>query len=163
MAHQETDDAELRQQNEALNNDTPTPSPEAEEAGETEDGRKNALQALREITSEDDERVDTHSKVTLSSILGGDMLGGHWFRQQFWFIVMVVGMIIVYVSNRYSCQQEMIETKVLSDTLLDRRYKALTRSSQLKEKMRRSYIEETLVDTNLQTSNTPLFYLKVDE
>ena len=29
--------------------------------------------------------------------------------------------------------------------------------------MRRSYIEETLVDTNLQTSNTPLFYLKVDE
>ena len=91
------------------------------------------------------------------------MLGGHWFRQQFWFIVMVVGMIIVYVSNRYSCQQEMIETKVLSDTLLDRRYKALTRSSQLKEKMRRSYIEETLVDTNLQTSNTPLFYLKVDE
>ena len=91
------------------------------------------------------------------------MLGGQWFRRQFWFIVMIVGMLIIYVSNRYSCQQEMIETKVLNDTLLDRRYKALTRSSQLKERMRRSYIEETLVDTTLQTANTPSFYLKVDE
>ena len=91
------------------------------------------------------------------------MLGGRWFRKQFWFIIMVVAMIIVYVSNRYSCQQEMIQTKLLTDTLLDRRYKALTRSSQLKEKTRRSYIEDALVDTTLQTSNTPSFNLKVDE
>ena len=91
------------------------------------------------------------------------MLGGRWFRRQFWFIVMVVGMLIVYVSNRYSCQQEMIQTKMLTDTLLDRRYKALTRSSQLKEKTRRSYIEDALTDTTLQTPNTPSFNLKVDD
>ena len=163
MAHQETEDAEIR-----TNNDEPTETSAAdsaavEETDSPEGGQKNALQALREITSEDDDGVDSHSKVTLSSILGGDMLGGQWFRRQFWFIVMIVGMLIIYVSNRYSCQQEMIETKVLNDTLLDRRYKALTRSSQLKERMRRSYIEETLVDTTLQTANTPSFYLKVDE
>ena len=59
------------------------------------------------------------------------------------------------------CQQEMIRTKMLTDTLLDRRYKALTRSSQLKERMRRSNIEEALTDTTLQTANTPSFNLKV--
>ena len=94
-----------------------------------------------ETADEDTPRATQHSKITLASILGGDILGGKWFRKQFWYIVMVVAMVIVYVSNRYSCQQEMIQTKMLTDTLLDRRYKALTRSSQLKEKMRRSVIE----------------------
>lgn len=69
----------------------------------------------------------------------------------------------MYSGNRYICQQEMIESKVLSDTLLDRRYKALTRSAQLKEKMRRSYIEESLTDSTLQTANTPSFNLKVEQ
>ena len=107
--------------------------------------------------------MGSRSKVTLASILGGDILGGRWFRKQFWYMVMIVAMLIVYVSNRYSCQQEQILTKVLNDTLVDRRYKALTRSSQLKERMRRSYIEESLVDTTLQTAVTPSFYLQVDE
>ena len=163
MAHQETEDAEIRTHNDEPTETSAADSAAVEETDSPEGGQKNALQALREITSEDDDGVDSHSKVTLSSILGGDMLGGQWFRRQFWFIVMIVGMLIIYVSNRYSCQQEMIETKVLNDTLLDRCYKALTRSSQLKERMRRSYIEETLVDTTLQTANTPSFYLKVDE
>lgn len=137
---------------------------EAQEV-EIEQEKKKALKALRELTADEDNPVgveEGHTKITLSSILGGDMLGGRWFRRQFWFIVMVVGMIIVYVSNRYSCQQEMIQTKMLSDTLLDRRYKALTRSSQLKEKTRRSYIEDALTDTTLQTPNTPSFNLRVD-
>ena len=115
---------------------------------------------MRELTSEDD---STRGNFTLATILGGDLLGGRWFRRQFWYMVMVVGMIILYVSNRYSCQQEMIEMKNLSDTLLDRRYKALTRSSQLKERTRRSNIEESLLDTTLQTANTPSFNLVIDD
>ncbi len=157
--------------NEALHTDTvqnddTQPATESNEQDEFEHDTQRALKALRELTADEDNPVSDdgqHSKLTLSSILGGDMLGGRWFRKQFWFIIMVVAMIIVYVSNRYSCQQEMIQTKLLTDTLLDRRYKALTRSSQLKEKTRRSYIEDALVDTTLQTSNTPSFNLKVDE
>ena len=123
--------------------------------------REKAIKAFKELTAEEDNAPDTHSRMTLASILGGDILGGRWFRRQFWYMVMIVGMLIIYVSNRYSCQQEMIRTKVLNDTLLDRRYKALTRSSQLKERMRRSNIEEALTDTTLQTANTPSFNLKV--
>lgn len=134
------------------------------ESAERDKDTQKALRALRNLTSDEDiTSEEEHVKLTLSSILGGDILGGRWFRRQFWFIIMVVGMIIIYVSNRYACQQEMIQTKMLTDTLLDRRYKALTRSSQLKERKRRSFIEESLTDTTLQTPSTPSFNLKVEE
>ena len=136
------------------------PQQEAPEDKDTE----SMLKAIRNSTADEDTpQQSAHSKITLASILGGDILGGKWFRRQFWYIVMVVVFVIIYVSNRYSCQQEMIQTKMLTDTLLDRRYKALTRSSQLKERMRRSVIEGSLADTSLQTANTPLFKVQVDE
>lgn len=123
----------------------------------------NMLQMLHNITSEEDEEQEAHTPLTLASVLGGDILGGRWFRKQFWYMLMLTGMIVVYVANRYACQQEMIQTKVLSDTLLDRRYKALTRSSQLKERTRRSYIEQNLPDSTLQTAKTPPFNLPVEK
>ena len=121
------------------------------------------MRELRSFTSDESEDEYVNRKVTLSTILGGDILAGPWFRRQFVYIIMVLFMVIVYINNRYTCQQKMIEQRALNDTLLDRRYKALTRSSQLKERMRRSYIEEALTDTTLQTANTPSFNLKVDQ
>ena len=126
--------------------------------------KKDSLQALKELTSEDDASVtEDHKSVTLGTLLGGDILAGKWFRRNFFFLVMIVVMLVLYVGNRYRCQQEFIETRNLTDTLIDRKYKALTRSSQLKEKMRRSYIQEVLVDTTLKTANTPSYNLKVEE
>ena len=125
--------------------------------------KKDSLQALKELTSEeDDSDTEDHKSVTLGTLLGGDILAGKWFRRNFFFLVMIVVMLVLYVGNRYRCQQEMIETKNLSDTLLDRKYKALVRSSQLKEKMRRAYIEDALADTTLETASTPAYNLKVD-
>lgn len=120
-----------------------------------------ARKALKQLTAmdEDEERMD----VSLRSILGGDILAGEWFRRQFWFIVMLVFFAIIYVSNRYACQQEMIESTKLADTLLDRRYKALTRSSQLLEKTLRSRVEEELLDSTLQTATSPSFTIKTEE
>ena len=57
------------------------------------DGQK-ALQALRDLTADGDGSVGSRSKVTLASILGGDILGGRWFRKQFWYMVMIVAMLI---------------------------------------------------------------------
>ena len=142
----------------------PDPAESDDNAAESEEEREaeDRIAAFRKLTAEEDAEIGRHTPGTLSFILGGDILGGKWFRRHFWYMVMLVGMAIVYVSNRYSCQQEMLETKVLSDTLLDRRYKALTRSSQLKERTRRSRIEESLVDTTLRTSITPSYNLRVE-
>lgn len=160
--HKEVDQI-LDETEDFLEEDALTEEKNAAKTDDDDSSKGKAVQAFRELTSDEDEKTTGQTKLTLASILGGDMLGGHWFRRQFWYIVMVVIMLIVYVGNRYACQQEMIQTKVLNDTLLDRRYKALTRSSQLKVKTRRSHIEESIADSTIQTSNTPSFNLKIEE
>lgn len=122
---------------------------------------KRARKALKDLTRDEDGQV--RNNVSLRSILGGDILAGGWFRRQFWYIVMLVIMAIIYVSNRYYCQQEMITAAHLADTLADRRYKALTISSQIKEMTRRSVIEKQLPDTTLKTPTDPILVLKVSE
>ena len=121
------------------------------------------LRAFRNLTADEDKLEEAGTRITLRSILGGDILSGEWFQKQIWYILMVVVMIIFYTSNRYACQQEILTTKQLNDTLLDRRYKALTRSAQLKQSTRRSYIEETLADSTIQTSVTPPFTIIREE
>ncbi len=147
-------------------------SASADDAGqEAKDARPKADDDLRStlndirkfVDSDDTPKKKISHKVSLASILGGDILAGPWFRKQIPYIIMVLAMGIIYISNRYTCQQKMIEQKNLNDTLLDCRYKALTRSAQLKERMRRSYIEESLEDTTLQTANTPSYNLKVED
>ncbi len=149
-----------------------TDSASADDAGqEAKDARHKADDDLRStlndirkfVDSDDTPKKRISHKVSLASILGGDILAGPWFRKQIPYIIMVLAMGIIYISNRYTCQQKMIEQKNLNDTLLDCRYKALTRSAQLKERMRRSYIEESLEDTTLQTANTPSYNLKVED
>lgn len=116
-------------------------------------------EAFRQLTTdEDEERID----LSMRTILGGDILGGRWFRKQFWFIVMVVVMCIIYVSNRYYCQQEMIEGTRLADTLKDRHIKVLTIESALKEQTRRSNVEQHLQDTTLKPSTDRIYTLPVD-
>lgn len=118
-----------------------------------------ARKAFRELTDDEDgQRIN----VSLRTILGGDILGGQWFRKQFWYIVMVVVMCIIYVSNRYYCQQEMIEGTKLSDTLKDRHIKVLTAESKYKEMTRRSKVEAQLYDTAIQLPKGDIYVLPVD-
>lgn len=120
-----------------------------------------ASRRRRRKKEEDDD--STQINVSLRTILGGDLLAGRWFRRQFGYILLLVAIAIVYVANRYACQQEMIDRINLSDTLLDARYKALTRSSELLERTLRSHVEESLADSTLRTPTTPPYLLKIEE
>ena len=128
-----------------------------------DDDFRSTLRELRNFTSDESEDRPQGRPKSLGSLLGGDIFAQPWFRHQIPYFIMVLLMLFVYVNNRYTCQQKLNEQSMLNDTLLDRRYKALTRSSQLKECMRRGYIEKVLTDTTLQTSNTPSYNLKVEE
>ena len=137
------------------------PSPEEpecpiEEAGST----RETIKALKKFAAEDDEAP---VNFTWRSVLGGEILAGGWLRKQFGMIVLITVCTIVYISNRYSCQQEMITAGDLVDTLLDRKYKALTCSSELLEKTLRSNVEEGLADSTIQTSTTPHYSIKAHE
>mgnify|MGYP001738417674 CR=1 FL=1 len=127
---------------------------------ETPQKQTKAKRAFKNLTGE--EEFNLRRSLSLRAILGGDILAGAWFRRHFWYIVMIIVMCLLYVGNRYACQQQMIEGTHLADTLLDRRYKALTLSGQLKEMTRRSSVEEHLADTTLHTSTTPNYNLPVE-
>lgn len=120
------------------------------------------FRVFKKLTAEEDTIVPQKGRTGLAFILGGDMLGGKWFKRQIGFLIVLILLVLIYVSNSYLYKQQMKESEKLHNELLDRRYKALTRSSQLKEKMLRSNIEQSLVDSTLQTATTPPFILRVD-
>lgn len=137
------------------------PSPEEPECSTEKVGStRETIKALKKFAAEDDEAP---VNFTWRSVLGGEILAGGWLRKQFGMIVLITVCTIVYISNRYSCQQEMITAGDLVDTLLDRKYKALTCSSELLEKTLRSNVEEGLADSTIQTSTTPHYSIKAHE
>lgn len=119
---------------------------------------RRADRALREILDIDNEQ---RTRITWRSVLGGDIFTGTFLRKYLLFILLIVGLLVIYVSNRYACQREFIEQNHLLDTLQDRQWKLLTITSEIKEKTRRSYVQENLRDTTLGTSTQPLYELEI--
>ena len=66
------------------------------------------------------------------------------------------------IHNRYASQQQQIEIDRLKKELIDIKYDALTRSSELMEKSRQSRIEEYISnkESDLQTSTNPPYLIK---
>ncbi|MBM6670997.1 hypothetical protein H6B14_09540 [Phocaeicola coprophilus] len=98
----------------------------------------------------------------IKNILGGEILTHRFFQRQFWLLIELVLCAILYISNRYACQQKLIEIDRLKKELTDMKYNALTRSSELTEKSRQSKIEEYVSreKSDLQTSTNPPYLIK---
>lgn len=99
---------------------------------------------------------------SLKSILGGDILATDFFRRQTKLFVLIMVFVIFYIHNRYAAQQQMIEIDRLKQELIDIKYDALTRNSELMEKSRQSRIEEYISkkETELQTATHPPYLVK---
>ena len=108
------------------------------------------------------EEKDNKSHITLKSILGGDILAHDFFKRQANLIILIVIMTILYIDNRYSSQQELIEIDRLKKELTDIKYDALTISSELTERSRQSRIEEYISSkgTPLEVADTPTYLIK---
>lgn len=121
---------------------------------------------LREVIQEqatEDERPQSKT-FTLSKILGGEVLSTLTIRKQIWLLLLITFFIIVYISNRYSCQQYLIEIDNLNTELQDAKYKALSSSSMLTEMSRESKVLEMLrtnKDSLLHISTQPPFKINV--
>ncbi|NDV80358.1 FtsL-like putative cell division protein [Bacteroides sp. 51] len=99
---------------------------------------------------------------SLKSILGGDILATDFFRRQTKLFVLIMVFVIFYIHNRYAAQQQMIEIDRLKQELIDIKYDALTRNSELMEKSRQSRIEEYISkkETELQTATHPPYLVR---
>ena len=126
---------------------------------EEEKALKNAIE---EQAREDEQPLS--SNFTLKKILGGDIFSAHFLRNNIGLIVLIVFFIIIYISNRYSVQKDLIEIDKLETELSDAKYRALSSSSQLTERSRESHVLEILKtnkDSILKISSRPPFIINV--
>ena len=86
-----------------------------------------------------------------------------FLRRNWFFVLLIMSLFIAYVSLGYHHRNLMIENDKLNKELLDRRYKALTRSSELRERTLGSKIESQLQDSTIQTSTDAPFELPVTD
>lgn len=102
--------------------------------------------------------------MSIRSILGGDILANDFFKRQTKLLILIMILTILYIDNRYSSQQELIEIDRLKKELTDIKYDALTRSSELMEKSRQSRIEEYISteESPLETATNRPYLIQKD-
>lgn len=139
------------------------PDDEGQEYHESETER-HIKKAIAEQARED-ERPQS-SNFTLRKILGGDILTAQMLRNNIWLIVLVVFFAVIYITNRYQVQKDLIELDRLKAELDDAKYRALSSSSNLTEKSRESHVLETLSqgpDSSLKMSDRPPYIIEVPD
>ena len=139
-------------------------SDDSKEPAEGEVHEESLKEAIAKQAIEDEAPLS--SSFTLRKILGGDILTAQVIRRQIWLIVLVVFFIIIYISNRYSIQQDMIEIDQLQEELQNAKYKALSSSSQITERSRESNVLKMLQnnkDSVLHIATQPPYIINVPE
>ena len=135
--------------------ETAAASEKAETAAVAEQ-EKSAIQQIRDFVNDDEEKS---LRLNFKAFVGGDglvkMVARNWC-----FIIVIVVFTCCYVSSRYMMEAAKVENAALKDTLIDRRYKALTAESQLKERMLSSHVEANLKDSTIHTPTDQAFTLK---
>ena len=115
------------------------------------------MQTWRQWIIDDDVKF---KKQMMMNLLNGISLVA-FLRQNWLFVTLLMIFMMIYVSLGYHHRNLMIENDKLNRELLDRRYKALTRSSELRERTLGSKIENQLQDSTIQTSTDAPFELPV--
>ncbi len=139
-------------------------TPHEEPAGMEPAGRQGLRETLKNSVTEEDAPLS--ASLTLRKILGGDFLTAAVIRKQIGLITLVAAFVMVYVSNRYSCQQDLLEIEDLKEKIKDAKYKALASTSELTEMCRESNVLEMLKnneDSVLQIPTQPPYIINIPE
>lgn len=145
------------------NNDNANNDSNNDTDNEREEG-KSLADVIRERANEVERRP--LGSLTLKSIVGGDILATTAVRKQIGVIILIVLFMLVYISDRYSCQQSLIQIDKLNEELNDAKAKALSSSSKLTEKSRESRVLEMLQackDSTLHISTQPPYIINIPE
>lgn len=126
----------------------------------------NRQKLLASMVDEDDEKIDNHDHEALQTLLNEISIDGKWFKRQLGlFVILLIG-IILYITNRYQAQQEMILEEKLRNELMDWKYRNMTRKSELTLRTRQSQLElqlKAIGDSTLFVSKTAPYTLNMEE
>ena len=136
--------------------------PATEEPSHSDEEVPSLEEAFKEQAREDE--AAQLATFALRQILGGDFLTAQMLRRQIGVILLCVVFIIIYISNRYSCQKKMLEIDRLNIELQDAKYKSLSSASELTERCRESNVLELLKtnkDSLLKIPAQPPYIIEV--
>ncbi|MBP5196017.1 MAG: hypothetical protein J6035_01225 [Bacteroidaceae bacterium] len=102
------------------------------------DELKNLRNLQKRLMSDEDD------KQRFLEVMQSLSINGQWFKKQLGVIALILVGVIIYVTNRYQAQQEIIEEESLQKELDDWKYRCLTRNSELTLKTRQSKVEDLL-------------------
>lgn len=144
--------------------ETPQQEPQQQEPQQQEAPQASLKEVIAKQAIE--EEASESSSFTLRKILGGDILTAQIIRRQIWLVILIVFFVIIYISNRYNIQNDIIELDKLQKELQDTKYKALSTSSQITEKSRESNVLDMLKnnkDSVLHIATQPPYIINVPE
>lgn len=100
-------------------------------------------------------------KITLRDVIGGQILANGFLERNAGLIALILFMTFFYISNRYECQQKMVDIVKLQKKLADVKYEALTRSAELMGGSKQSQVKSLIFEKGieLQESQTPPYKL----
>ncbi|MDP4271660.1 MAG: FtsL-like putative cell division protein [Bacteroidota bacterium] len=100
-------------------------------------------------------------KITLRDVIGGQVLANGFLERNAGLIAMILFMTFFYISNRYECQQKMMDIVKLQKKLTDVKYEALTRSAELMGGSKQSQVKNLILENGieLEESQTPPYKL----
>ncbi len=95
-------------------------------------------------------------------VFGGSVLTEDFFLRNMRFILLLVVVVILFISHRYTMLQGMSDVERLQQELKDVKYEALTISSSLTEASRQGEIEKRVEEEglDLKVSNEPVYYIE---
>ncbi|MBQ9558443.1 MAG: hypothetical protein IJ762_05460 [Bacteroidaceae bacterium] len=102
----------------------------------------------------------------LKDVMQAVQIDGKWFFKQIPLFLLILGGILLLVTNRYQAQQEIIEREQLIKDVEDWKFQSLTRSSELTTQTRQSKIEErlrSLGDSTLSPAKEPPFTINPND
>lgn len=117
------------------------------------------------LVNEEDDDSQKKDIEHLKDVLQALSIDGLWFKKQLGVLALILLGIIIYISNRYQAQTEMIEEDKLHEELQDWKYRSMTRNSELTLRCRQSQLEEQLKamgDSTLCLSNEPVYEITND-
>lgn len=101
-------------------------------------------------------------KKSFVHVFGGDILTESFIVNNMRFFVVMLIIIFVFISHRYTYLHKMTEIERLQRELKDVKYESLTISSSLTEDSRQTEIEKLVNHYGLEIriSNEPIYYIK---
>lgn len=151
--------------------DIASPDAQSEEKGNAVEGAKEGtttevadIEALMEARANESED-QTPSSFSLKRTIGGAMIA-KFVQSQMLLLFLIFAFLIIYITSRYWCQQEMVEIDKLEKELVQAQYKRTVCSSQLTEKSRESNIIKQLEakgDSTLTIATEPPYLIKINK